>query len=63
LDRRLDGLQSRSGRSGEEKNPHPLLGIHIESKYGAWKEYFGQETSMRPLWGQGVDGRIILKWI
>jgi hypothetical protein len=24
LDRRLDGLQSRSGHGGEEKNSHPL---------------------------------------
>jgi hypothetical protein len=27
LDRRLDGPQSRSGRGGEEKNSHPLLGM------------------------------------
>jgi hypothetical protein len=27
LDRRLGGLQSRSGRGGEEKNPQPPPGI------------------------------------
>jgi hypothetical protein len=27
LDRRLDGLQNRSGRGGEEKNSQPLLGL------------------------------------
>jgi hypothetical protein len=27
LDRRLGGLQSRSGRSGEEKNSQPLPGL------------------------------------
>jgi hypothetical protein len=27
LDRRLGGLQSRSGRGGEEKNPQPRPGI------------------------------------
>jgi hypothetical protein len=27
LDRRLGGLQSRSGLSGEEKNPQPLPGL------------------------------------
>jgi hypothetical protein len=27
LDRRLGGLQSRSGRGGEEKNSQPLPGI------------------------------------
>jgi hypothetical protein len=27
LDRRLGALQSRSGRGGEEKNFHPLLGL------------------------------------
>jgi hypothetical protein len=27
LDRRLGGLQSQSGRGGEEKNPQPLPGI------------------------------------
>jgi len=29
LDRRLDGSQSRSGCSGEEKNSQPLLGFFI----------------------------------
>jgi hypothetical protein len=27
VDRRLGGLQSRSGRGGEEKNSHPLSGL------------------------------------
>jgi hypothetical protein len=27
LDRRLGGLQSRSGRGGEKKNSQPLLGL------------------------------------
>jgi hypothetical protein len=27
LDRRLGGLQSRSGHDGEEKNSHPLPGL------------------------------------
>jgi hypothetical protein len=31
LDRRLGGLQSRSGRRGEEKNSHPPPGIEPQT--------------------------------
>jgi hypothetical protein len=31
IDRRLGGLQSRSGRGGEEKNSQPLPGLELPS--------------------------------
>jgi hypothetical protein len=33
LDRRLGGLQSRSGYGGEEKNSQPPQGIETENPY------------------------------
>jgi hypothetical protein len=54
LDRKLSGLQSRSGRGGEEKNTQPLPGLEPP---------IIQPVAQRYTTKLCIGGRIIFKWI